>query len=141
MYYTSKYGNILVLENGTYRMIKMQSGHPEYEAYVDYLRGEGEVIQTEEIAQYEEAFVFKHLTNEIPLWRLRVVLTMMNLISQIDTILDALPEPQRTAAMGVWNYGTVIERNSQTVLFLQRQLGLSDLEVDEIFYQAYSIQL
>jgi len=76
---------------------------------------------------------------ESQLWRVRTILNLMNLISTIESALDQLEEPTKTAAKNVWNYGTTIERYSQTVLFIQSVTQMTDDQVDEIFQQAEAI--
>lgn len=91
----------------------------------------------------DEEIILK-IRNEIPetpLWRIRAVLKMMGQEDNIAVALASLPEPMKTGAEYIWNYGTVIERNSQTVLFLQYVLQMTDLQVDEIFIQANNIQI
>jgi hypothetical protein len=78
---------------------------------------------------------------ETPLWRIRAVLRFMEQEENIANAISHLPEPTKTGAEYIWNYGTVIERNSQTVLFLQSVLQMTDLQVDEIFIQANNIQI
>jgi hypothetical protein len=78
---------------------------------------------------------------ESQLWRVRTILNLMNLIATIESALDQLPEPNQTAAKNVWNYGTTIERYSQTVLFIQSVTEMTDDQVDEIFQQAEAIQI
>ena len=102
--------------------------------YVDFLTNDGMV----ENVNYEITSIYSGPL-EIALWRLRVILRIMNLETDIDTALELLQEPNRTAAKYIWEYGTVIERYSPTVLFIQSQLGLTDLQVDSIFIQANAI--
>jgi hypothetical protein len=78
---------------------------------------------------------------ESQLWRVRTILNLMNLIPTIENALDQLEEPTKTAAKNVWNYGTTIERYSQTVLFIQSVTQMTDDQVDEIFQQAEAIQI
>jgi hypothetical protein len=64
---------------------------------------------------------FKDATpSEVQLWRVRTILKLMNLETTIESALDQLEEPTQTAAKNVWNYGTTVERYSQTVLFIHR---------------------
>lgn len=88
--------------------------------------------------EIEQAFKDKTPT-EVQLWRLRTILNLMNLIATIESALDQLEEPTKTAAKNVWNYGTTIERYSQTVLFIQSVTQMTDDQVDEIFQQAEAI--
>lgn len=85
----------------------------------------------------EEIFI----PNEMPLWRIRVILRIMGLESNVEEVMELLEEPNKTAAKYIWEYGTIIERFSPTVLFIQSSLGLTDLQVDEIFIEANKINI
>lgn len=76
---------------------------------------------------------------ETPLWRIRAILKVMGQEENIANALSQIPEPTKTGAEYIWNHGTVIERNSETVLFLQSVLQMTDLQVDQIFIQANNI--
>jgi hypothetical protein len=88
--------------------------------------------------EIEQAFKDKTPT-EVQLWRLRTILKLMNLIATIESALNQLEEPTQTAAKNVWNYGTTVERYSQTVLFIQSVTQMTDDQVDLIFQQAEAI--
>ena len=90
--------------------------------------------------EIDQAFKDKTPT-EVQLWRLRTILKLMNLIATIESALDQLEEPTQTAAKNVWNYGTTVERYSQTVLFIQSVTQMTDDQVDEIFQQAEAIEI
>ena len=90
--------------------------------------------------EIEQAFKDK-TPAESQLWRVRTILNLMNLVPTIESALDQLEEPTKTAAKNVWNYGTTIERYSQTVLFIQSVTQMTDEQVDEIFQQAEAIQI
>jgi hypothetical protein len=92
--------------------------------------------------QEEIAQAFRDATPlEVQLWRVRTILKLMNLETTIESALNQLEEPTRTAAKNVWNYGTTVERYSQTVLFIQSVTQMTDDQVDEIFQQAEAIQI
>jgi hypothetical protein len=91
-------------------------------------------------AEIEQAFKDK-TPAESQLWRVRTILKLMNLEATIESALNQLDEPTQTAAKNVWNYGTTIERYSQTVLFIQSVTQMTDDQVDEIFQQAEAIQI
>ena len=90
--------------------------------------------------EIEQAFKDK-TPAESQLWRVRTILKLMNLETTIESALNQLEEPTQTAAKNVWNYGTTIERYSQTVLFIQAVTQMTDDQVDEIFQQAEAIQI
>ena len=92
--------------------------------------------------QQEIDQAFKDATpKEVQLWRIRTILKLMNLEATIESALDQLEEPTKTAAKNVWNYGTTVERYSQTVLFIQAVTEMTDYQVDEIFQQAEAIAI
>jgi hypothetical protein len=76
---------------------------------------------------------------EISLWRIRTILKLKNKETEIETAIAQLNEPTKTAASSVWQFGTVIERYSQTILLIQSVLLMSDEEVDDLFIEANSI--
>ena len=78
---------------------------------------------------------------EVALWKVRVVLKMMQLEDTIANALNNLEEPTKTAGLYIWNYGTAIDRDSQTIAYLQSVLGLTDEQIDNIFIQANLIKL
>ena len=78
---------------------------------------------------------------EVQLWRIRTILKLSNLEQTVEIALNNLPDPQKTGALYIWNYGTTVERNSQTVLLLQSVLGLTDSQTDDIFIQAQNISI
>jgi hypothetical protein len=91
----------------------------------------------QEIAELKKESV----AQEVQLWRIRTILKSMNLEESIETVLNNLEEPTKTAALCIWNYGTSVERNSQTVALLQTALQLTSEQVDDMFIEANNIQL
>jgi len=77
--------------------------------------------------------------NEVQLWRIRTILKLLEMEQVVEVALNSLPEPTKTSALYIWNYGTTVERNSQTILLLQSVLGLTDAQTDDIFIQAENI--
>lgn len=78
---------------------------------------------------------------EVQLWRIRTILKSMRFEDSIETVLNNLEEPTKTAALCIWNYGTSVERNSQTVALLQTALELTNEQVDDMFIEANNIKL
>jgi len=76
---------------------------------------------------------------EVELWKLKGILTVMGLVTQIETALDTLQEPNKTLAKIAWSNGNVVHSNSDTCKFIQSVLKLSDEQVYDIFTQAQSI--
>jgi hypothetical protein len=112
--------------------------HPIFIDYSDLFE-----ISEDEIPTYIQYVNIPVLTvpDEVQLWRIRTVLKLMQLETSIEQTLETLPEPSKTAANYIWNYGTTVERSSQTVLLLQSALQMTDEQVDDLFIQAEAILL
>jgi hypothetical protein len=91
----------------------------------------------QEIAEVKKESV----PQEVQLWRIRTILKSMRYEDSIETVLNNLEEPTKTAALCIWNYGTSVERNSQTVAMLKTALQLTDEQVDDMFIEANNIKL
>lgn len=89
----------------------------------------------------EEIVESRDVPMEVALWKLRFVLAQMQLEQSVTDSIATLPEPQRTAATYIWNFGTAVDRYSSTVLFIQGVLGLDEEEADDLFIEANSITL
>jgi hypothetical protein len=89
----------------------------------------------------EEEIAEANTPLEVALWKVRAVLTVMGLETSVTQALSNLPEPNRTAALAIWDRGNTVDRFSPTVMFLQNVLGLSDFQVNNIFIEADKIVL
>jgi hypothetical protein len=138
-YYISKYGNIIKEDLGIVTLVPMDESSIEYQQYLQFLIAGGTVEPSELFTPEEEISLNTPL--EVALWKLRFILSQMNLEQAVSDALNSLPEPQKTAANYIWNYGNTIDKHSPTIMFLQQQLGLTDTQVNEIFIQSNSITL
>jgi hypothetical protein len=71
--------------------------------------------------------------DEIPLWAFRSSLALNGLLTNIQTLIDGLPEPDKTVAIIQWEYGNYIVRNHPLIISLSSQLGLTETQVNNIF--------
>jgi len=78
---------------------------------------------------------------EIPNWRCKAVLIQMGMIDQVEAIMAALPEPDRTIAQLAWRGDGKVARRSKTVSGLSSALGLTDAQVDAMFVAADKIEV
>lgn len=100
-------------------------------------------VSEDELPEYIQYVMYSEPTVpfEVQLWRIRTVLKLMQLETQIESAIETMPEPSKTAATYIWKFGTTVERASQTVLLLQSVLQLTDEQVDDLFIQADAILL
>lgn len=69
----------------------------------------------------------------------RLALLGAGLLTQVDAAIDALPEPQRSAARIEWDYSSEVHRSRAFVQQLGHALGLSDEQLDDLFTQAAAL--
>ena len=118
------------------RFVDENNQEVSQEVLVSYLEKNGTIHETD--------FNFSddvETPQEVALWKIRAVLKSMGLEEQIENSFELLEEPNKTGAKYIWEYGTIIERQSQTVLFLQQVLKMTNEQVNEIFITANNIFL
>jgi hypothetical protein len=74
--------------------------------------------------------------DEIPLWAFRSILRLNNLKTNVETMIDSLPEPARSLAIEQYEYGNYIARFHPLVVSLGEQLGLTSDDIDNLFINA-----
>lgn len=74
-------------------------------------------------------------------WRLKAVLSERGLISQVESALNNLPEPNKTKALLAWEYSNTLSTTSNTTKFVQGVLGLSMEQVVDIFWTAINLDI
>ena len=69
----------------------------------------------------------------------RLALLSQSLLSNVDTALAALSEPDKSAAIIEWEYSQTVERGRPFVALLGAALGLSDSQLDNLFILAATL--
>lgn len=81
------------------------------------------------------------IPREIPNWRAKAVLAAMGLTDQVNAIIAALPEPQRTVVTAAWTGDAKLARAGQTVSALGAALGMTSEQIDALFIAADAIRI
>lgn len=76
---------------------------------------------------------------EITMRQARLVLLGAGLLSGVQTAIDGLPEPQRSAANIEWEFSNTLQRRNPFVLTLGPALGLSAEQIDALFIQGATL--
>lgn len=66
----------------------------------------------------------------------RLAILNAGLMTNVETILNAMESPEKEAALIEWEYSTTFKRLSPLVVSLGPQLGLTDDQIDALFDQA-----
>jgi len=69
----------------------------------------------------------------------RLALLGAGLLPSIQTAIDALPEPQKSAATIEWEYSQEVQRHNGFVSVLAPTLGLTDAQIDALFIAAAAL--
>lgn len=89
-------------------------------------------LSPEEIEQRRKAKVPARVTMR----QARLALLGAGLLGNVDTAVNALPSPQKEAARIEWEYSQEVQRHNGFVSVLAPALGLSDLQIDQLFVTA-----
>lgn len=68
----------------------------------------------------------------------RLCLHKHGMLAEVQLAIDALPEPDRTAAQIEWEYASVVERQG-FVLTIAQALGISSEQLDALFIEAATL--
>lgn len=79
--------------------------------------------------------------NEVPMWAVRDLIESMGLLSQVDAMIEAIPDAAaRRKTRNQWQYGNFIVRSHPMILALGAQLGFTEAQVDDLFRQASQLK-
>lgn len=57
-------------------------------------------------------------------------------LAQVDSLIDALPQPQRDEARVAWEYGLEVRRDHPLIAQFAAALGMDDAAIDAAFIEA-----
>lgn len=66
----------------------------------------------------------------------RLALLASGKLAAVDAAIEALPEPQKSAARIEWDYSSEVHRNRPFVQQLAQALGMTDEQLDAMFVEA-----
>jgi hypothetical protein len=69
----------------------------------------------------------------------RLALLTAGLLDDVESAIDALPEPPRKAARIEWEFSSEVYRDRDFVLMLGQVLGLDSEEMDDLFITAATL--
>lgn len=75
---------------------------------------------------------------QVPMWAVRTVLQNDNLFDQAQAAITASTD---NALKNVWEYGNFADRNSKAIASLAATLNLTDAQVDQMFFDANSLEV
>jgi hypothetical protein len=78
---------------------------------------------------------------EIQNWRAKAVLATMGRLNEVEAMIAALPEPEKTIVTLAWSGDARLARRGKTVTALADSLGMTAEQIDELFIAAEKIDV
>lgn len=77
---------------------------------------------------------------QVTMRQARLALLAAGKLAAVETALNALPEPTKTAARITWDFSSTVQRRNGLVSQLGPALGLTEEQIDALFIAAAAIQ-
>lgn len=88
---------------------------------------------------FTKAPIQKIVPEMVTMRQARLALLSVGLLTNVDTVINSLPSPQKEAAQIEWQYSSAVERNKSLVQTLGPLLGLSEDQLDDLFIEAATL--
>lgn len=112
---------------------------PEYNSENEYVFYDQKIVYLDRVEQTWK-IEQNPIPNEVPLWAFRAILTIQGLASSVESLINTLPEPQKTVANVQWQYGNFIVRNHPLIDSLGTDLRLTKEQIDNVFKEASKLK-
>lgn len=93
----------------------------------------------EEYQESPELYMPMVVPSSVTMRQARLALHATGLLSQVETAIDALPEPSRTEARIEWDFSSEVFRDRDFVKMLGASLGLTSEQMDDLFITAATL--
>lgn len=108
------------------------------------INAETGVVELVNLTESEEVLWANQVTEEVKpavvtMRQARLALFQQNLLTQVQTVINSLPSPQREAAQIEWDYSSEVHKNKPFVQTLSAALGLTTEQLDNLFVLASTL--
>lgn len=117
--------------------------HINGEVFAYESQAEREQFGPPDLVEMTPAEVAAHLAPPAPaipsvvtMRQARLALLQAGKLAQVEAAIQALPSPQKEAALIEWDYSSEVHRNKPFVQMLGAAIGLDDAELDALFTTA-----
>jgi predicted component of type VI protein secretion system len=102
-------------------------------ASIEYMQRKYDPSQYEQLPDIPKPEKPDPVPQSVTMRQARLALLQQGLLAQVDTVIDQLPEPDKSAAKIEWEYSQTVERDRPLIQALAPGLGLSDEDLDNLF--------
>jgi len=92
-----------------------------------------------EIQEFGTPVISAPVVPTVSMRQARLALLAAGLLDDVETAINALAEPARSAARIEWDYATELRRDWPLLITLAAALGLSGAQVDALFAAAAAL--
>ena len=89
--------------------------------------------------QWVVSAIVPQVPSEVTMRQARLALLGAGKLPLVDAAIDALPEPQRSAARIEWEYSSAVQRHNGFVAALGPALGMTSEQIDALFVAAATL--
>lgn len=109
---------------------------------------EGKVVTETHVERVGEVVQFVHTLEDAPpptvpqsvsMRQARLALLSAGLLSTVETSIDKLEEPDRSAALIEWEYATEMRRDRHLIAALAVEMSLTEQQIDDLFIAAAAL--
>lgn len=96
-------------------------------------------MSAEEVAAHLAEVSAVSAPSRVTMRQARLALLAAGKLQEVDPAIDAMSEPQKTAARIEWDYSHEVSRDNPFVQVLSHALDMSEADLDELFTAAASM--
>lgn len=108
---------------------------------------EGKLIASTSVKRVDGVVKYVHALEDVPviipqsisMRQARLALLQAGLLSSVEAAIDAIAEPERTAARIEWEYATEMKRDHTLIETLAVGLSLTPEQIDQLFQTAVAL--
>jgi predicted component of type VI protein secretion system len=108
-------------------------------ASIEYIQRKYQTDQYEQLPDIPEPERPDPIPQSVTMRQARLALLQQGLLDQVDTVIDSLDEPERSAAKIEWEYSQTVERDRPLIQALAPGLGLTEDDLDNLFKLAATL--
>lgn len=86
-----------------------------------------------------EVVPISNIPSEVTMRQARLALHAAGKLSLVESAIEALPEPPKTAARIEWEYSNSVQRHNGFVSQIAPLIGMTESEIDSLFIQAATL--
>jgi hypothetical protein len=135
-YYLTKRGNIID-QNRT--LIPMVENDPLYEGYLNFLKNDGTVENTDLFSDIELQEIYNESIPQTAS-KMRFFLSLLNVgitRTMVYDEINKIPDPTlKEVVLIKFDLSQEFDRNDQHLIFMANQFGITDKQLDDLFIQS-----